>query len=58
MKRVALQCDICEQIIGYTSIPYSGDGSALRKIAAGGVIEPICCPACEIKRINNEGIEP
>lgn len=55
MKRVALQCDICEQIIGYTSIPYSVDGSALRKIAVGGVIEPICCPGCEMKRINNEG---
>lgn len=54
MNRVALRCDVCEQIIGYTSIPYSVDGSDLRKISFAGVTEPICCSICEVQRMLKE----
>lgn len=56
MYRYELRCRDCGITIGYTSLVYNpvdGD-SVINRVQCGSSIEPICCPLCEVKRLQDK----
>jgi len=62
MKRYALKCGQCGQIIGYMSLWVDGIGGTYVMSETGYITMgkqesfPICCPACEVVRVRKERV--
>ena len=53
MYRYELKCKECGTTIGYMSSPYKsvGNNYILNRVMCGDTTEPICCPVCEVRRL-------